>query len=551
MSKSSLKTKVIIICVALNLLQMLNGGFGIFEMNQFNEKFTHLTQESLPATNQLRDMRYWLTRGRMMMGRWAIPLSSAQNEDTNKKVTESLEKFSALAHEYGATDLSSTDRTQWNEALSLWEGYRKSAETFITRAKESDPQIAQDISAAVHSDASDMRKSAMKIEKILATLMESSSAETVAAAEIASHAYRDGVRLQWILIIIGFIAAQVIAQLFSNSIARRLDAIAASLSTEADDVSATAAEVSATSSAISSVTSQQAVSLQQTVSAAEELSAMVGKNVDNANQSRSVADRSAKTTHRGKSELEQVIREIGEIQAANEEIIRAVENSNKEISAVTQIITEVGEKTKVIDAIVFQTKLLSFNASVEAARAGEHGKGFAVVAEEVGNLAQMSGSASKEISAMLETSTEKVQKIVAVTQSEIEQLISKGKTKIENGKIVAGRCNEVLEELVKSSTEVTARVTEISDASLEQSKGISEINRAVSEMDKVIQENAASAQQAADASQHLSSRAEGLRTRVKELLAEVHGRKRVGKNPLPSHATAAKGKTAATLSKAA
>jgi len=37
--------------------------------------------------------------------------------------------------------------------------------------------------------------------------------------------------------------------------------------------------------------------------------------------------------------------------------------------------------------IVFQTKLLSFNASVEAARAGIHGKGFAVVADEVGNLA--------------------------------------------------------------------------------------------------------------------------------------------------------------------
>ncbi|MBC7465119.1 MAG: hypothetical protein H7256_03945 [Bdellovibrio sp.] len=48
---------------------------------------------------------------------------------------------------------------------------------------------------------------------------------------------------------------------------------------------------------------------------------------------------------------------------------------------------EIGNKTKVINDIVFQTKLLSFNASVEAARAGEHGKGFAVVAEEVGKLA--------------------------------------------------------------------------------------------------------------------------------------------------------------------
>ena len=40
-----------------------------------------------------------------------------------------------------------------------------------------------------------------------------------------------------------------------------------------------------------------------------------------------------------------------------------------------------GRGIAVINDIVFQTKLLSFNASVEAARAGESGKGFAVVAE--------------------------------------------------------------------------------------------------------------------------------------------------------------------------
>ena len=38
---------------------------------------------------------------------------------------------------------------------------------------------------------------------------------------------------------------------------------------------------------------------------------------------------------------------------------------------VVQIINQISDKTGVIDDIVFQTKLLSFNASVEAARAGE------------------------------------------------------------------------------------------------------------------------------------------------------------------------------------
>ncbi|RYZ87541.1 MAG: hypothetical protein EOP04_11470 [Proteobacteria bacterium] len=48
----------------------------------------------------------------------------------------------------------------------------------------------------------------------------------------------------------------------------------------------------------------------------------------------------------------------------------------------------------IINEIVFKTQLLSINASIEA---GQHGKGFAVPAGEVGNLAQMSGNAAKEI----------------------------------------------------------------------------------------------------------------------------------------------------------
>jgi methyl-accepting chemotaxis protein len=86
--------------------------------------------------------------------------------------------------------------------------------------------------------------------------------------------------------------------------------------------------------------------------------------------------------------------------------------SNDEISSIVKVIAEIGDKTKVINDIVFQTKLLSFNASVEAARAGEQGKGFAVVAEEVGNLATMSGKAAEEISSMLGDSMGKVELIV-------------------------------------------------------------------------------------------------------------------------------------------
>lgn len=101
--------------------------------------------------------------------------------------------------------------------------------------------------------------------------------------------------------------------------------------------------------------------------------------------------------------------------------------ANRGLQDLVLLIGKIREKTKVIDEIVFQTRLLSFNASVEAARAGEHGKGFAVVAEEVGSLAQMSGSAAKEISAILAEGVSKAESLTArTTTQENSELLRRG-----------------------------------------------------------------------------------------------------------------------------
>lgn len=138
--------------------------------------------------------------------------------------------------------------------------------------------------------------------------------------------------------------------------------------------------------------------------------------------------------------------------------------TNKNIEEINRVILEIAEKTKVINEI-FQTKLLSFNASVEAARAGEQGKGFAVVAEEVGNLATMSGNAAQDISNMLGESTAKVQEIVRQTKEEMSRLTTQSKNDVENGIKVARDCDVVLNEIVKNVNHVDQLVREITEAS--------------------------------------------------------------------------------------
>jgi len=181
-----------------------------------------------------------------------------------------------------------------------------------------------------------------------------------------------------------------------------------------------------------------------------------------------------------------------------------MEDSNKEFSEIVKIITEIGDKTKVINDIVFQTKLLSFNASVEAARAGEHGKGFAVVAEEVGNLARMSGSAAKEITDMLGHSINKVNSIVSESSQKVDRLVEIGKDKISMGQSRAESCKQALKKISDNAKTISEMVGEIAHASKEQAQGVQEINKAISQMDQVVQQNT-------QVSQHSSSQAEQLR----------------------------------------
>ena len=143
---------------------------------------------------------------------------------------------------------------------------------------------------------------------------------------------------------------------------------------------------------------------------------MIKSNSDNTIQAVGVAHENLNYVETGKSIIDEMNAIVQDIHSGNEEMVKQVNNSNEEVEKIISIIKTIGDRTKVINDIVFQTKLLSFNASVEAARAGEMGKGFSVVAEEVGNLAKMSGDAAQEISAILDDSITTVHSIIERTK---------------------------------------------------------------------------------------------------------------------------------------
>lgn len=311
--------------------------------------------------------------------------------------------------------------------------------------------------------------------------------------------------------------------LFFAKAIRKIIRLSEELQKSSEATEKSGSDVGATSQKVSSSVTQQASAIQETVSTLNELTAMVNKSVESAKISTDKANTGHQIARTGKENVDHMIAAMNQINTSNSEVMQQMTNSNKEIGDIIQVINEISEKTNVINDIVFQTKLLSFNASVEAARAGKHGKGFAVVAEEVGNLAQMSGEASKEIDELLKGSIKRVEDIVNRTQTSVETLMQSATHRIENGVDVARKCGESLDEVVLNVEEVKRMMSEISGASQEQAEGINNITTAMNELDEATHSNSAVANETESYAKTLQREADSLSNVVTTLREELLG----------------------------
>lgn len=330
-----------------------------------------------------------------------------------------------------------------------------------------------------------------------------------------------------IALLIGTVVAALVVCfagfMYARGLANQLTELAEGLRLGAGIVAGSSKQIADVSARISEASTQQAASLQETVSSVDEISAMVERNADSATSSSKASEMSLTAALRGKEKVEQMMDSISSISKGNDEIISSIQKSNQEINEIVHVIQVISDKTKVINDIVFQTKLLSFNASVEAARAGEHGKGFAVVAEEVGSLATMSGKAATEITDMLDKSVYRVTQIVEGTRSIMDTLIRTSKDKVDFGTKTAKECSGALDEIMQNVAKVNEMVREISTASQEQATGIREITKAMSELDQVTQQNSSSSNDASLTARSLQEQAHKLNDYVIQLVSLVNG----------------------------
>lgn len=238
-----------------------------------------------------------------------------------------------------------------------------------------------------------------------------------------------------------------------------------------------AREIAQGNADLSRRTEDQAANLEKTASSMDELSTTVKQNAENAKQANYLAAQASTVAVKGGEAVNTVVHTMSDINASARKIEDII---------------------SVIDSIAFQTNILALNAAVEAARAGEQGRGFAVVAAEVGNLAQRSSVAAREIKELINDSVNKT---------------AEGSRQVEEA-------GSTMLEIVDAVKRVSVIIGEIASASNEQSSGIALVNDAVVRMDEVTQQNTALVEQAAAAAESLMDHASELATAVSVFIVD-------------------------------
>lgn len=439
-----------------------------------------------------------------------------------KELMKEIEKYESIMDDR----LSRYEKMTLEEEMTKFQGMKNNVESW----KKTNLRFREIVSTDNHDAAKQMLEeqgagALSELEKSLDMMVVDNEKFMTQAAQNADDRYHSSRNFILIVSIGALLLGVAMAYLVLSSVSRAIDQVIEKLTDNSTQVSSAATQIASSSQELSSAATEQAASLVQTASAIDEMNTMVQKNADSSNRASDISTNSGKTAEQGKNIVTDMIKAINEISSSNAEIMHQVEESNKEISNIVKVITEIEDKTQVINDIVFQTKLLSFNASVEAARAGEHGKGFAVVAEEVGNLAQMSGEAALEITKMLDESVKKVEQIVKSSQENVGKMVLEGRRKVEVGSKIAYECEKVLNDIVDSTSSVTLISNEISMATREQAIGAQEITKAMSQLDQVTQTNAATSEEVASVAEQLSTEAAALKDMVGVLVQTIKGHK--------------------------
>jgi methyl-accepting chemotaxis protein len=477
---------LVLLISTLSLIFM--GITGLLSIRAINHKVTVLTAATIPAMDLISSLEISMKNCQTALLELTLPgISDADIEKVYNQAKAELKVFDEQLKKIADLEADAQQLEQIRGLEKSWVDFQS--------------EIQQSLDLVISGSAADREAFAERYRHHISVLqlrMQNSldqlsawnaaqSREQSENAETVTSKARYGM-LSMLALMLMSIAAS--GWLLIRNIDRTLHSIMAHVETQSHEVLSSATQVDVLSQSLSKGAQGTSESLQACVTNLEEITAMVGKSYHNADRSTQLASMAREASAAGDEAVTQIADAMDLIERTTDHFVQTLEERGKDVAMIESIFREVTEKARLINDIVFQTKLLSFNASVEAARAGEYGKGFAVVAEEVGKLSRMTGEVAGEIQRLLTTSSDQVKVIAERIQATSTEVRAHATSAVKTGVTRVHKGRDLLKSIVQHSHDVKFNLDQITVASREQSQAIQEISTSLHELQAIADVNA-------------------------------------------------------------
>jgi len=266
-----------------------------------------------------------------------------------------------------------------------------------------------------------------------------------------------------------------------------------------EQVATTAEETQATAIHLARASDQQARQIGTVTSAAQEMARAIDIVSKNARQSASVARESVTTASDGVTSVQNVIRNMGVTRGH-------IMDTSSRIKRLGERSQEIGDVVELISGIAEQTNILALNAAIQAANAGEAGLGFTTVADEVQQLAERVGSATKRIESLV--------KSIQLDTAKAVDSMEASSSDVQQNAATAESAGDALLRIETVSKQLAALISDISVAATELAATAGQVSGAMTTIKNVTNQNLAGAKQTAALTGKLATLAQEQSERV-------------------------------------
>lgn len=474
MRKLTVQRRLLFICFAFAISLISSVGAGVYLLQDSLQKIEEIAEINVPVVEKLTAATIHVLEATVSLEKYL----RTEDDALKKKVLDYAElakqEIKEAEHIIEENIEYAADEAERERILAYYETLRKIEKEEIQLLAEIKAFFRNTSGASVSAHA--VEKHAESLAKELEKLTLEFEHSTVELAKHAEHSEIMAIRSINILGVLFLFVSCVFAWYQGRAVVRVVKQVSRKMSEIGGKVTKSAGTMAALGKNSLHHARAQESSLEDTSSSTEQIRAMAEKSASLSRQVQVATGSARGTAEKTIDSIEKLDGSIKQIVEAESNLIEQTRKNSKDIQDIAQVIENIGEKVEVINDIVFQTKLLSFNASVEAARAGEHGKGFAVVAEEVGNLATMSGQSAEEINSILQISKKQVSDLADEMTTQVEKLAEESSRSVSQGVEQCQVSREFINAITGEVEKVDSFARESVNAGEEQLEGVRHIN---------------------------------------------------------------------------